>query len=116
MSRTEDLGFSANVVIPVCKPRANLGIGVLVSYAAGVDLCKICEVALLVGSHIVSQPQKPVDSHLTGGLGICWQLSCVSDTAMEHGICWGKGSRIIISAIYPGRRTALVTFHVVAHL
>ena len=95
MSGTEDLCFSTDVVMPVYKPGTNLGIGVPVLYAAAVDLRKICEVALLVGGHVISQPPKPVSSCLTSGLRVCGQLGGVSDTAMEHGICRGKDSRII---------------------
>ncbi|MBR3363692.1 MAG: DNA primase, partial [Solobacterium sp.] len=94
MSRTEDLCFSAGVVMPVYKPGTYLGIGVPVLYAAAVNLRKICEVALLVGGHVISQPPKPVGSRLTSSLGVSPSLSISPDRQIYKCFVCGNGGNV----------------------
>ena len=115
MGGTEDLCFGADVVMFIYEPRANLGIGILVFYAAGVYLRKICEIAFFIGSHVIRQAQKSVGSCLTGVLGIGGQLSGVADTAVQHGIGRGVDRGHIISASRAEGSTILVNTHDVAH-
>ena len=54
MGRAENLCFGTGLVMRVHEPGTDLGIGILILYAAGVDFRQIRKVALLVGGHVIS--------------------------------------------------------------